>query len=82
LLIFHSLCDNYAAPDKRATFIFLVPVPKPFYDKIQWNYEGASDISYNVLDAAWKSVSSDDSRPATIARVAATVLLLQKGDYC
>jgi len=82
LHIFHSLCDNYAAPETRATFLFLVPVPKHVYEKIQWNYEGASDISYDVLDAAWKSISSDDSRPATIARVAATVLLLQKGDHC
>lgn len=82
LLFFHSFCDNFKAPDKRATFFFIVPVPLNIQRKYSWNQMFAADISNDVLNRAWKEVISDDSRPAMISRVAATVVLLNDGDSC
>jgi hypothetical protein len=81
LLIFHSLCDNFKAPEKRASIFFTIPVPQYLLKKYGWGYAQASDLSYYTLDDAWKFVSGD-TRPALIARIAATVILLNEGDTC
>lgn len=82
LLLFHGLCDNFHAPEKRATLFFILPVPQKVFTTKKWSNERASDLSYEILDNAWKSTTNDDSRPAIISRVAASVVLLNDGDTC
>jgi len=82
LQVFHSFCDNFKAEDTRATFFFLVPVPELIHQKQPWNPKFSAQISYDVLDQAWLNTLSDDSRPAMISRIAATVVLLKEGDVC
>ncbi|XP_021949961.1 uncharacterized protein LOC110847339 isoform X3 [Folsomia candida] len=82
LLVFHGLCDNYYAPEKRATLLFILPVPQNLFTTSKLNNGMASELSYQILDQGWKSTTNDDSRPAMIARIAASVVFLNEGDSC
>jgi hypothetical protein len=81
LLVLHAFCDNSAAPDKQATFLFVIPVPSRIYGMYAGTHSEASEISNEVLSSAWTSLSTD-KRPALIARVSAAAVIIKPGDRC
>lgn len=69
LMVFHALCDDTMAIQKRALVIFLVSVPNPVTSDISWNEENAKQIAYTTLDQTWSSVLSPNFRAALIVRI-------------
>lgn len=82
LLVFHALCDNYKAIDKRAVLLFPLQVSPATFSKFEWIHARGGDISNDVLSDGWKTVLSPDVGPALQARVADAVILLNEGDNC
>jgi hypothetical protein len=81
IMIFHAFCDNSLAPEKRATFIFVIPVPELIYERFEWKASNALTIADKILDSSWLTVDPS-KRPATITRVAPSAVLLNPGDSC
>jgi len=81
IMVFHAFCDNSAAPQKRATFIFVIPVPEPIYNEYHGKPENDIRIADDILYSSWSSVEPDKRR-ATITRVAASATMLNPGDSC
>jgi hypothetical protein len=82
LFVFHYFCDNFLAYDKRATFLFLLPVPPEILHEFEWREINGYDIADRVLGKAWDNLLTEDVKPAMISRIAASVVLLNEGDRC
>lgn len=79
LMVFHGICDNYHAVDPRATIIFPVRIPANMYKNMEPSVASTANL---VLTKAWSNILVEDSVPALVARVADTVILLEKEDEC
>jgi len=83
LFLFHAFCDHFEAPDKRATFIFLITIPPDAMEVASsLSEEGQeTELVELILDAAWTTLSPV-KRPAIISRIASNVIRIQPGDSC